>query len=152
MSTKFPVVLEGNLTNAPTLERSPDGVVYGRFPIAVNPRVKDESGTWVDAEPEFYAVTMFGQAAENSAAQLGKGDRIVVAGEMTIRQYTDKQGNPAFARQVVADHIGASTRFADAVKVTPRAASAAPNVSEPHTDAWAVDAPTEEPSRSGVGL
>jgi single-strand DNA-binding protein len=58
------------------------------FTVAVNTwdgRAKAEKSTWV-------RVAVFGKRAESLAKILSKGTQVVVTGDLSIREYTDKDG------------------------------------------------------------
>ena len=146
MSTKTPIMLEGNLTQDPTVHES-NGVTYARFLFAVNPRVPDGEGGFSDGEPEFHQVTAFGGLGENTAAQLRRGDRAVIAGQLQFRSWTDAEtGKRRQGIEIVAEHIGASTRFRDTILVnrSPREPSPEPDRTGPVAEA------TMEPSEGGI--
>lgn len=144
--TSAPIFLEGNLTEDPQSEVAESGVRYTRFTVAVDTRRSDGEGGFVNGEPEFHRVTAFGALGENSAAQLRSGDRVVIGGELQFRSWTDKETERRrTGTEIVAQNIGASTRFDGSVIVNRdgrrASASAAPTQTGP------VAAPTE-PARS----
>ena len=59
----------------------------------------------------------------NVADSLRKGDAVIVAGDLRFGTYTDKEtGQTRETRDVVADNVGASLKFADVdVERTPKA-------------------------------
>lgn len=131
MTTRIPVTLEGNLTADPECGAGESGNEYARFTVAVNDRrLNEESGRWEDAGTVFHRVVVFNQQAQHVAASLHKGDAAVVVGDLRFGSYTDKEtGQVRETRDVIADTVGASLKFADA------AVSRAPKASGPAADA-----------------
>lgn len=144
--TSAPIMLEGNLTEDPHTEVSASGTSYTRFTVAVDTRVSDGQGGYTKGETEFHRVTAFGSLGESSAAQLKSGDRVVVGGELQFRSWTDKEtGRQRQGTEIVAQHVGASTRFTDSVTVNRGARQ--PHASASMSDTGPVASPTE-PARS----
>jgi single-strand DNA-binding protein len=54
------------------------------------------------------------QLAENIAASLTKGTRILATGRLDIREYTDREGAKRTAVDIIADEIGPTLRWATA--------------------------------------
>jgi len=104
------VTIIGNLTKDPELRFTPSGDAVASMRVAVNERIKD--GTeWKDGEPSFYEVKVWRNLAEQAAASLQKGQRVVVVGKMKIETYTTKDGEQRTSTVITADEIGESIRF-----------------------------------------
>ena len=145
MTTKIPVTLEGNLTGDPEHGASESGNEYARFTIAVNDRrLNEATGRWEDAGAVFHRVVVFNQQARHVAESLHKGDSVLLAGDLRFGTYTDKDtGNSRETRDIIADNIGASLKFADVnVQRTPKANG---------PEAYATG-PTATPAATGVGV
>src|SRR5690606_22983134 len=99
---------------------------------------------WEDAGTVFHRVAVFNQQARHVANSLRKGDSVVVAGDLRFGTYTDKDtGNSRETRDIIADNIGASLKFADVnVQRTPKANG---------PEAYATG-PTATPAGTGVGI
>ncbi|GAA1468913.1 single-stranded DNA-binding protein [Microbacterium thalassium] len=124
MTTRIPVTIEGNLTGDPEHGAGESGNEYARFTVAVNDRRLNEStGRWEDAGTVFHRVVVFNQQARNLAESLRKGDNVIVAGDLRFGTYTDKEtGQTRETRDIVADNVGASMRFARVqIERTPKA-------------------------------
>lgn len=129
--------IEGNLAADPETGVSKEGRHWTRMRVAAD--------TGRDQSPDWYSVVSFGKLAQESAAALHKGDRIVAAGNVRQRQWQTKDGDPRTDVLLYADHIGASVRFGGVT--LNRAATPAPTpepATGPVTD-WAV----AEPGHSG---
>jgi len=113
MSTRIPVTIEGNLTADPEHDTSENGVEYARFSVAVNDRrLNEQTQRWEDAGNVFHRVVVFNDQARHVIDSLRKGDSVLVAGDLRFGTYTDKDDNVRESRDIVADTIGASLRFA----------------------------------------
>ncbi len=139
-----------------------EGLAITSFRLASTQRRFDRTkNQWVDGETNWYTVTTFRQLAINAAASVNKGDRVVVAGRLRIREWTagDKSGTNV---EVDAEAVGHDLSWGSTVysrSISSTAAAVAPASqgaeaeaelqssaeSEPSTDAWAVS-PAEEVS------
>lgn len=109
------ITIVGNLTEAPELRVSPQGVSLVRFTVASTPRVWDKTtGGFRDGEPLFLACTAWRDLAENLAESLHKGTRVVVRGRLTQSTWQTETGEKRTAYGVQVDDLGASLRFATA--------------------------------------
>lgn len=134
MTTKIPVTLEGNLTADPEHGAGESGTEYARFSLAVNDRrLNEETGRWEDAGTVFHRVVVFNQQARHVTNSLHKGDTAIVVGDLRFGSYTDKDtGQVRETRDILADTVGASLKFADAtVTRAPKANGPAANASGP---------------------
>ncbi|WP_417564152.1 single-stranded DNA-binding protein [Microbacterium sp.] len=146
MTTRIPVTLEGNLTGDPEYGAGESGNEYARFNIAVNDRRLNQStGQWEDAGTVFHRVVVFNQQSQHVAHSLHKGDSVIVAGDLRFGTYVDeKTGQTRETRDIVADNIGASLKFANVV------VNRAPKAERPVADATG---PTAAPaSYAGTGI
>src|SRR6476661_7399321 len=73
------ITIDGNLTADPDFGVSNAGTSWAHLRIASHDRVK-RNGEWISTDPEFFNVTLFGKAAEDTANSLMKGDRVTVEG------------------------------------------------------------------------
>jgi single-strand DNA-binding protein len=113
------VVVEGNLTADPRLNVTSTGKAVANLRIAVSSRRKDRNGEYADTPPVFYDVTVWGPVAENVAASVHAGDRVIVAGSSYLDSYRDATGEPRTKHVLDADAIGVSLRYATATPVKP---------------------------------
>lgn len=134
MTTKIPVTLEGNLTADPEHGAGESGNEYARFTLAVNDRrLNENTGRWEDAGTVFHRVVVFNQQSRHVTDSLRKGDSAIVVGDLRFGSYTDKEtGQVRETRDVIADNIGASLKFADvSVNRAPKANGPAADASGP---------------------
>lgn len=145
MTTRIPVTLEGNLTGDPEHGASESGNEYARFTVAVNDRrLNQATGLWEDNGTVFHRIVVFNQQSRHVADSLRKGDQVIVAGEIRFGTYVDKEtGQSRETRDVVADNVGASLKFAGvAVERAPKAMSPGVRTS----------GPIATPAATGVGM
>jgi len=120
------LTIVGNLTDDPVLRYLPDGKPLCNFSLANNPRRKDpKTGEWRDSAPLFLACTAWNALAENIAASLHKGQRVVVTGRLRMNQWTTDSGDKRSGYTLDVEDLGASLLFAEvAVTKTARTAAA----------------------------
>lgn len=106
------ITLIGNLTVDPIIRYNTSGKPSCSSSVAVNRRYQ-VNGEWQE-NTEFFSITMFGPIAENVAATLKKGNRVIVTGRLENREYVDKAGVNRRQTDLVVDEIGASLKFATA--------------------------------------
>ena len=106
------IITEGNLVADPHLRLTANGTPVASATLAVTDRVKDPDDAWTDGPTAYYELTVWGAPADNFAETAVKGSRIVVAGELTVEEYTDRTGQTRTTTRITASHLGLSTRFA----------------------------------------
>lgn len=105
---EFPII--GNLTRDPELQFSAAGKPWVRFSVAVN-RVTNRDGNRNEATT-FMNCKAFGDMAENIAASLKSGTRIMAYGRLEEEKWTDKDGQERRSFSFIIDEIGPSLRWA----------------------------------------
>lgn len=109
------VTIVGNLVADPEARVSQAGKSWVTFRIASTPRVRDgQSGDWSDGEPLWIGCRAYGDYADNIAASLKKGVRVIVLGRLTQRSYTDNQGQQRTSLDLEVEEVGPALRFATA--------------------------------------
>lgn len=109
------ITVIGNLVADPEPRVSQAGKSWVTFRIASTPRVRDrQSGDWSDGEPLWLGCRAYGEYADNIAASLTKGMRVIVQGRLTSRSYTDNQGQQRTSLDLEVEEVGPSLRFATA--------------------------------------
>jgi single-strand DNA-binding protein len=103
MSSINRVVLVGNLTKDPELRHTPAGTSVCKLRLAVNSRVK-RNGEWTD-KPNFFDITVWGQAGENAAKYLAKGRQVAIDGRLDWREWEAQDGSKRQAVEIVADSV-----------------------------------------------
>lgn len=111
MSNTMTVV--GNLTGDPELRFTAGGTAMLTGSIADNRRYQ-VNGEWQE-ETSYINFVAWRELAENAAASLTKGARVVVTGRLQQRDWTDKDGNTRKSYDLVVDEIAPSLRWATAL-------------------------------------
>jgi single-strand DNA-binding protein len=108
MNGETSTTIIGNLTADPRLH-SVGGAAVANFTIASTPRFFDtQSGEWKDGETLFLRASAWRGLAENAAASLNKGSRVVVTGRLKPRSYETKTGEKRTVVDLEVDEIGLS--------------------------------------------
>jgi single-strand DNA-binding protein len=95
------IILVGRLTRDPELRATPDGVSVVRFTLAVDRGMRAGE----ERQTDFFDIVAFRQLADNVANYVTKGRLVLVEGRLHTRRYTDREGNPRKAYEVVADNV-----------------------------------------------
>ena len=115
MSGETIITVIGNLTNDPELRFTPSGSAVANFTIASTPRTFDrQANEWKDGETLFLRAAIWREPAENVAATLTKGMRIIATGRLKSRTYDTKEGEKRTVIELEVDEIGPSLRYAQA--------------------------------------
>ena len=93
------------------------------FNLASDTKAKDTSGNYI---PIFYRVTVWRRLAENVAQYLHKGDQVTVQGDLTLRNYVDREGQNRVSVQITANHVEFPSRKNSATPVAPATAPEQP--------------------------
>lgn len=122
MSTNV-CTFSGRLTNNPEITTMPSGKERVRFSIAVDRNYKREDGT---RPCDFIPVVIWGSAAYVKKVNLGKGDKVIVAGRVEVNDWTDENGMPkrAFALNCSAIEL-AQKKMSEKEKAAQQATAAA---------------------------
>jgi single-strand DNA-binding protein len=103
--------LLGNLTRDPDLKYTNEGMAIAEMGIAVNRRWRDLSGEENNAV-DYFNVTAWNSLAENCAAGLKKGDRVILGGHLNLRSWENKEGKKYNIINITADVVALSLEFA----------------------------------------
>lgn len=99
------VIITGNLTRDPELNRSQSGMAILKMGVAVNDRRKNSTtGEWEDSV-NFVDVTMFGTRAESVSRFLSKGKQVGIEGKLRWHQWESAAGEKRSKLEVIADDI-----------------------------------------------
>lgn len=115
MSNTITITVCGNLTHDPQLQNTNDGTPYVHLNIATTPRQRDkQTNQWRDGVTTWTRATAWGDLAQNIAATLVKGSRIIVTGTLENHPYTGKDGQTHNSTELRVDEIGPSLKYATA--------------------------------------
>lgn len=98
------VEISGNLGHDPEVSSTPQGTSVCKLSVCVNDRRRNKRGEWEDV-PNWVEVTFFGNRAESIARYLSKGSLVFVAGKLSQRKWTDKDGNSRQRLAVIGEDI-----------------------------------------------
>ena len=138
------ITVVGNLTADPELRFTQNGLAVANLTIASTPKTFDkQTNQMKDGDPLFLRASVWREFAENVAASLQKGSRVIAQGRLKQRSYETQAGEKRTVIELEIDEIGPDLRFATA-QVT-RAQGKSAGQSQPYT-------PTvPQPAADGVG-
>jgi single-strand DNA-binding protein len=108
------VQLVGNVTRDPELRYTPTGQATATFGVAVSRRWQNKQTQAWEEKSSFFDVVTWRDLAENVAASIQKGTRVVVVGRLEQRSWETQDGDKRSKVEVVADEVGPSLRWATA--------------------------------------
>lgn len=100
------LTLTGLIATTPRHIVTTEGLAITSFRLASQQRKFDRaSGSWADADTNWYTVTAFRDLALNAAHSLNKGDRVVTVGKLKIKDWSndDRSGTNV---EVEAESLG----------------------------------------------
>jgi single-strand DNA-binding protein len=101
------ITVVGNIGAPPRTRVVAGGAVVTDFRIASTPRKVDRAtGAWSDGETIWFGVSCWRLLAENVAASVKVGDRVVVTGTLSARSWKTEQGEERSGLEVAAQTVG----------------------------------------------
>ncbi len=104
------IYLLGNLTRNPEIKYTNEGIAITEMGLAVNKKWTDKNGKESEMV-DFFNVTTWSNLAENCAAALKKGDRVIIGGHLNLRSWENKEGKKYNIINITADVVAASLEF-----------------------------------------
>lgn len=98
------ITVAGNLAKDPELAYSANGEPICKFAIGSKDKSTSDDVTW-------HNVVCFRGLAENAAGSLSKGNRVLVVGRLSKRNYQKKDGTQGQSVEIIANDISASMLF-----------------------------------------
>ena len=96
----------GHLGKNPELRVTPTGKSVCRLSVATSNRTFDKkTQKWVDKDPDWHNVIIWGELAEKVAQEFKKGDAIMVRGKSKTRTYKDKDGQKKSITEIEAREV-----------------------------------------------
>ncbi|MHA7270427.1 single-stranded DNA-binding protein [Arthrobacter sp. HLT1-20] len=109
------ITIRGFATTGIELRTTPAGLVVGDFRMGSNERRPDPiTNVWADGPTNWFRVSVFRALAQNAAASIHKGDRIIVVGKLKIYTFLRKDGTTGTNVEIVAETIGSDLQFGTA--------------------------------------
>lgn len=131
------ITVAGNVGAMPRTRVVANGSVVTDFRIAHTPRKVDKAtGAWSDGETIWFGVSCWRLLAENVAASVKTGDRVVVSGQLRAHSWKNELGEERSSLEIDARSVGFDLSRGKAVqeRTTPLAVTTDPG-----------DRPVEEP-------
>lgn len=101
------ITLSGHVGAPPRTRVIGSGAVVTDFRIASTPRKVDKAtGEWTDGATIWFTVSCWRALAENVAASLKTGDKVVVSGHLRANVWKTEQGEERSGLEVVAQTVG----------------------------------------------
>lgn len=97
------ICIMGRITRDLELRRTQDGTAVTSFTVAVDDDFKSKATG--EKKTYFLNVVAWRRVAEFVCQYLGKGRMVVVEGNLTVRDWTDKDGNKRRNAEIIADNI-----------------------------------------------
>src|SRR6266702_1610615 len=92
----------GNAGRAPEIRTTNDGMQVASFSLAVSTWSREVVGK---GEPIWLRIVAFGKLAEIIEKFVKKGSQVLVAGRLSVREYTTKNGKERTAVEIIAQSI-----------------------------------------------
>jgi single-strand DNA-binding protein len=101
------ITVTGNVGAEPRTRVLAGGAVVTDFRIASTPRLLDkDTDAWKDGETMWFGVSCWRALAENVAASLHKGDRVVVSGRLKVSTWVTDKGEPRSGLEIISPVVG----------------------------------------------
>lgn len=116
----------GHLGKDPESRFLPSGEAVCNFSIATTEKWKDKASGEQKEQTEWHRINTFGRLAEVCGEYLRKGALVYVAGKITTRKYTDKDGVERYSTEITAREMKMLGGKGDAPTERQREATPAP--------------------------
>lgn len=100
------ITVTGLVATTPRHLVTKEGKPITSFRLASMERKFDSSlGRWVDANTNWYTITTFNNTAVNVNASIAKGERVIVTGELVLREH-DSGDRTSISAEIEASSLG----------------------------------------------
>jgi single-strand DNA-binding protein len=107
MSNDTNITIVGYLTADPELKSTSSGLAVVNVTIASTPsKFNKTTNAWDEGETLFLRATAWRTFAEQIAASLQKGDKVIALGRLVAESYTDKEGNKKSSTRLDLESLG----------------------------------------------
>src|SRR5213075_2965016 len=108
-STSITVI--GNIVTDPDVRQIANGLTLTRMRVASTDRKFNRTtSAWEDEHTSFYNVTCWRMLGERVAAQLRKGDPVIVTGKVQVKRWQKPDGNWDGGTDIEASTVGPDLR------------------------------------------
>ena len=97
------IILEGNLTRDPVMDKTPKGTAVCHFTVASNRYYKSEGER--QEEVGFFDVEVWSRLAETCSEYLMKGRGVRVVGRLKQDRWSSAEGEPRSRIHIVGEHV-----------------------------------------------
>jgi len=97
------IILEGNLTKDPLMNKTPKGTMVCNFVVASNRFYKTEEGR--QSEVGFFDVEVWSRLAETCSEYLNKGRGVRVVGRLKQDRWVNPEGEHRSRIRIVGEHV-----------------------------------------------
>lgn len=149
------ITLTGLVATVPRHLVTSEGLPITSFRLASTRRRFDKKQErWVDADTNWFTITVFRQLAINAASSIVKGDRVLVDGRLRIRDWENGERSGTTV-EVEADALGhdlmwGSSAFTRSIASSPVTSAEDPGPAASAEGGWAVAAVPEEAEATPV--
>ena len=98
------VIAIGNVGKDVEVRRLESGKAVGKFSLATTKSYKDKDGAYQNVAT-WHSIVVWEARAEFAEKHLKKGMKIYLEGEITYREYTDKDNVKRFITEIVASEL-----------------------------------------------
>ncbi|GAA1348052.1 single-stranded DNA-binding protein [Falsarthrobacter nasiphocae] len=106
------VVLHGVIGTDLSAGSTALGTPTARFRLATQHRFyRPREQDWMSGPTSWVTVQAYRRLAQNAISSLSKGDRVVVTGRLTVRDWAAEDGRRGRAVEIIAESIGPDLRF-----------------------------------------
>lgn len=109
MSSVNKAILIGHLGQDPDIRQTNSGSSVANFSLATSKKYKDQQGEW-KTKTEWHRVVVFGKSAEFVGNYFRKGTKAYVEGEITTKEWEDREGNKKKSTEIVVLPYGGSVQ------------------------------------------
>jgi single-strand DNA-binding protein len=115
MAGETKVTIMGNLADDPKISYTDSRAAVVNFTIIANEKTFDRANrVWRDGDTLFMPCVAWRQQAENIAASLSKGTRVMASGTLKQRSYQPSDDPRHIQTELLVDEVGPTLRFASA--------------------------------------
>ena len=109
------ITVQGLVATTPRHLKTQDGLEITSFRLASSERRYDTTKKrWIDGDTNWYTITSFKQLALNTHKSVNKGDRLVIQGNLRIRDW-DNGSSAGTSVEVEASAIGHDLSWGESV-------------------------------------
>ncbi len=99
------VILLGNLGKDPEIRRLENGTPVATFSLATSESITDKLTGQKREITDWHNVVLWRGLAEIAERFLRKGHKVYVEGKLRTRSWNDKEGNPRYVTEILAEDI-----------------------------------------------